>query len=324
MTVTAGLDMTMLLSVLALTGSFHTPAQLNVPSFTGCLAHANSAMPVWPNLTATRQAFGLNHVDGLLIYLALYSNHRSSHALLNATEEWAYKRWAVAFWPMGQDLALWLRERAGNYTTKSSYITPGELYGAASQSCQRHLPALSREEAPYCAAIVSHNVLRTLGRPVTYISATADYLPPWYEADTASWLHATPRIAARMISLRRDGGGERWGDWYHAFGVIAFGIHEAAIEGERLSALVTFLVASANSLLNPILASGCEDPVKSQGDRDAARVAISFARGGALGSSKEEALLEGADDHADAPQPLTHESWVAACATPGGYVLQVF
>ena len=273
----------------------HTPTQLNVSGFAGCLArHGDgTAMPSWPDLPAVKRAYGLHHADGFTLYLALYSNRRSTHKWLNATEEWAFQRWAVRFWTMGGEVASWLRESV------LDPLTPGGLFGAALRSCMRHNH--TRSVAPFCAALVCHNVLRTIGRPQTYVGRSgADYLPPWYESDAHGWLLRAPRLAQRMISLRRDDGGERWGDWYHTFGVLAFGLHEAALEGARLAELLTLLVASANELLNPLLVGDCEDPVKAQVDVDAARLAGDFAHA---------TSGHGGGD------------WASACATKAGYAL---
>ena len=89
----------MLLAVLAQTLTIFTAEpQLNTSAFAGCLARRGAQIdqiPIWPDLTAIRREHGLSHRDGLLLYLALYANRRTS--CLNATETDAFERWAMPF-----------------------------------------------------------------------------------------------------------------------------------------------------------------------------------------------------------------------------------
>ena len=298
----------MLLAVLAQTLTIFTAEpQLNTSAFAGCLARRGAQIdqiPIWPDLTAIRREHGLSHRDGLLLYLALYANRRTS--CLNATEMDAFERWAMPFWPNGAIVANWMRDSVRNKTQTSRLLTPGEMFGKASEACERG-QGLSRNASSLCAALTMHNVLRTLGRTTTYIGSDgADYLPPWFKADALGWLEVAAQLPARMISLRRDGNGDGWGEWYHAAGVLTFGLHEFALEGPRLAAAVTYIVATLNAVLNPVLAGGNEDPNKARLDRDSAEVATSYAQGLARHS------VDGSYADAD---------WRAACSSSQGYVL---
>jgi hypothetical protein len=138
-----------------------------------------------------------------------------------------------------------------------------------------------------CAAIVMHNVLRALGRNWTYVDRNGvDYLPGWYKANRTAWEATAARMKdSQMISLQRDGGGgcdggvgnndNCWGERYHSIGVIAYGIHEAALLGANLGNLVSKVVAELNQIYTTII-GGHEDPTKARIDKDAAAVAASL------------------------------------------------
>jgi len=132
-----------------------------------------------------------------------------------------------------------------------------------------------------------------------------DYLPSWYTADRAGWEATARRLkATAMISLQRDGSGcgagtaaaehrpagggdlsggppgRCWGEWYHTFGVLAFGIHEAAVLGETVGDLASYVAAALNAVYAKITGGSGEDPVKARIDLDAAAVGAAYvARG---------------------------------------------
>ena len=79
-----------------------------------------------------------------------------------------------------------------------------------------------------------------------------------------------------MISLRRDEGGDRWGEWYHFFGIFAYAMHERVAHGKTDGA---DFVARMNKLLNPLLVGEPEEPAKAQLDRDSIEVARAYLKG---------------------------------------------
>lgn len=98
-----------------------------------------------------------------------------------------------------------------------SPILPPALFGAADTHCAAAFPGAE----PLCAAIVCHNVLRTLGRFASEVdSHGVDYNPAWFAARRAYWQARAPGIEAALLDLRSVPG-ERWGTWYHSFGVRA-------------------------------------------------------------------------------------------------------
>ncbi len=244
--------------------------------------------------TGAKNAYAFSLADGFLLYLSLYADLRLP--LLNATQARAFAAWDTRFNDEGGAVAVWIEAAASG----AEPITPGALFGAARDVCSRSYPPST---AGFCAAITLHNVLRTLGRTSTYIGKDGtNYLPHWYRDDPSRWAQATPRVQARLISLRADGGGDRWGEWYHTAGVVAYAMHEAALLSLAGGELVTRVVVALNQIFNPCLAGGPEDPIKARIDRDAAQVGALFAASRA------------------APAPGNAPEWRRACVARRGYV----
>jgi hypothetical protein len=296
------------------TGRPSVSQQLNISGFTSCLLRRGGDGPhTAPNLTMIHAEYGLHELDGLIEYLAVYAAYRPLR-LLNRTQARAFKRWTEPFYPATEQTAEWLYEEAVAARAADRNVLPGALFAAALQNCERggnHSMATSS----LCAAAACHNLLRTLGRMETYIDAAGnDYLPPWFKANAVHWLVGTAVIHDRLAPLRSDRSGDRWGEWYHTFGIVLFGLHEAAIEGAKAGATMTRLFAQLNFVLGRFLGAGAEvcspsmlstptsmpptvqteergshcitkssavqDPRKARLDRDAADVAAAFAAGG--------------------------------------------
>ena len=270
------------------------PPQLNTSAFACCLALGGGSDAVFVNLTEAKNAYAFSLADGFLLYLSLYADLRLP--LLNATQARAFAAWDTRFNDEGGAVAVWIEAA----TSGAEPITPGALFGAARDVCSLSYPPST---AGFCAAITLHNVLRTLGRTSTYIGKDGtNYLPHWYRDDPSRWAQATPRVQARLISLRADGGGDRWGEWYHTAGVVAYAMHEAALLSLAGGELVTRVVVALNQIFNPCLAGGPEDPIKARIDRDAAQVGALFAASRA------------------APAPGNAPEWRRACVARRGYV----
>lgn len=63
-----------------------------------------------------------------------------------------------------------------------------------------------------------------------------DYAPAWLVANETYWLaEFAPMLQASLLPLRNDGGGDGWGEWYHAFGLLAFGFQQAALFGVEVT-----------------------------------------------------------------------------------------
>jgi hypothetical protein len=133
----------------------------------------------------------------------------------------------------------------------------------------------------FCAALISHNVLRTLGRhaQATYqdprTGETHDLNPAWFRSDQPLWEAQLPALQSLLVNIRPDRGGDGWGEWYHFFGILAYTVHELSLN-QGLSHVD--LVVKLNELLNPLLAGGPESPEKSRLDRDSVLVDWSFLR----------------------------------------------
>eukprot|EP00948_MAST-09A_sp_MAST-9A-sp1_P001145 g1145.t1 len=236
--------------------------KLNTTSFAACLAAQSSGN--LPSLTETKQYWNLSYTDDLLVYLSLYAGKR--FPLLNETiQQPAFVRWALRFSSQGEKLADWLNSTAYQ---KPDLITPSDLFAKAYEIC-----GSNSNTSQFCAFIVSHNVLRTIGRNTTFIDKKGtNYLPSWWKNSPYRWESSKIKIQSMMISLRRDGGGDKFGAWYHNAGLLAYGLHESALLGKKSGSTITRAVAKLNKLLNPIFAGGKEDPVKAQIDTDSAYV----------------------------------------------------
>ena len=235
-----------------------TPPQLNVSAFAACLLRhgGNTSTPEEPpDLPAIKRRYNFSLADGLLIYLALYPSQRLP-IINSSVQEAAFERWSAAFDNETNHVAAFLRL----HDRTPHKFTPGAIYAQSRAVCGD----------AFCAALVMHNTLRTLGRYYKFGS----YLPGWWRKDPAGWTAAAKSISPRILSLRRAGGGETYGPIYHLSGILAYAIHERALLGRVPGNLVTELVARLNSLVGPP-----EEPVKHEIDEEAADVGVTFVDG---------------------------------------------
>jgi hypothetical protein len=94
-----------------------------------------------------------------------------------------------------------------------------------------------------CAALTCHNVLRALGRRNEYIDQTTgvDYAPDWLKNNESYWEGVfAPMMQQSMLPLRNDGGGDGWGEWYHTFGLLTYGMHQSALFGVEVRELLKY------------------------------------------------------------------------------------
>ena len=253
------------------------PPQLNATAFAACLVLGGGVSPhPTPDLAAIKSSYSLSATDGLLVYMAVYPGQREP--FLNASvQQPAWQKFAPPYWSHEAKLAHWMN------TTAS--ITPGAAFGVALESCELEH---SNVTAQFCAAMTLHNTLRALGRSSGYVDKHGvDYLPDWYKADLAGWAAAAARMKANaMINLQKDGGGgcrntsqagdDCWGEWYHVAGVIAFGIHEAAVLGTSAGHLASWVFSALNAIWAKYVIGHPEDPTKAQIDRDAANMVAAY------------------------------------------------
>ncbi len=224
--------------------------QLNAGGFAQCLAQANPEF----DLDGLQSRYRFHDADLLLPYLAVYSAVRLP-GLVGLAQRLAQRRWSTAWNSRENALALTLLQ--------DGVQTPETLFKDAARICGGG--------DIFCAALISHNVLRTLGRHAQAVTAKHDYNPTWFKSDQSFWLAQIPLIQKALISLRHDGGGDRWGEWYHFFGILAFATHEMAHTGNMGT---TPFVVRMNAILNPLLTrGGVESAEKARLDIDAASVA---------------------------------------------------
>ena len=239
------------------------PPQLNRTSFARCLSAAGAFSPSeLPDLRLMRSAHDLKVDDGLLMYLSLYAGQRFPK--INETwQQPAYLRWSTAFEAEEASLIGYLETLLLPPANTTASLSPRLLFRGAAAACNGSLAAAaaaasSKDEGAsggdsdsgdissggggeydygpqgdsLCAAVVCHNVLRALGRRDTYVDLRTgvDYAPAWLLADEAFLMDTfAPLVQAAMLPLRNDGGGDGWGEWYHTFGLLAWGTHGAAL-----------------------------------------------------------------------------------------------
>jgi hypothetical protein len=258
------------LAASACPGAAHAavPPQLNVSGFAYCLAQEAPRV----DLGAEARDNGFSATDGLLLYLSVYPGKRFPAPIGNLQES-AHERWAVALEPRERQLAASLAARLGEAPES---VAPAPFFGEALGAC---------DGGVFCAALISHNVLRTLGRHAQAIyqdpltGATRDLNPAWFTDDREAWLGRIPGLQPLLLNLRPDHGGDGWGEWYHFFGVLAFAIHELALHSPAAGIGNVEIVVRLNELLNPLLAGGPESPEKARLDRDSVAVDWSFVSG---------------------------------------------
>ena len=236
--------------------------ELNIDGFSSCLRQTLRA----PDLTALETNYGFGFGDGFLSYLAVYPGHRIPGE--------SARRQARGFDRWSEDLGAPAATLANNLVAAAASgqsIYPTQVLALADDAC------LHRDD--FCAALVAHNVLRAFARYPESILVdpdtgdTVDHNPAWFQYQRQTYLAALPALGDALISLQTDGGGDRWGDWYHFFGIFAYSLHEMAMDGNLAGAE---LAVRANQLFNPILVGEPEDPHKARMDRDAVEVARRF------------------------------------------------
>ena len=248
--------------------------QLAVAPFAGCLASEAPTLS-WRAL-AVRHA--LSKQDGFLTFLSVYPNRRIP-LLDRLKQEPAHRRWQVAFEAAEERLVTQL------YLLSEAPLLPGPVFHEALAACRASRLAVVSDDV-LCATLILHNALRTMGRHAqAVLDETQDLNPHWYRANPAFWNEVFPLIQSSLISLRPDGRGDRFGEWYHFFGILAFAVHEAALRGaddapEPEDLWLAELATQANRVLNPLLAGGQEAPEKARLDLDSLEVAKAwfFAR----------------------------------------------
>eukprot|EP00466_Bigelowiella_natans_P002550 jgi/Bigna1/84092/fgenesh1_pg.122_\ len=244
--------------------------QLNTTAFAACLSPAGYRDTA--DLTAIRAINDLTNTDGVLVYLSVYAGEREP--MLNKTvQQPAYERFSVAYEAKGEALARTIAETLIGEQERR-YVSPGFLFRTAASICNDTADASGDV---FCAALMCHNVLRALGRRSTYTDKHGvDYAPAWLRAKESYWMKSVaPALNAAMLPLRNDGGGDKWGEWYHVFGLLAYGIHEAAtLSSKHVAVDIDKAIAALDTLINKFITPGHqpEDPVKAQVDRDTAEV----------------------------------------------------
>ena len=239
--------------------------QLNTTAFAHCLAQEERQF----NLNAIAVAHELGSGDLLLPYLAVYSGRRWK-GTVGRLQALAHARWSTAWEARERQFA----ERLAGVQS-SGALTPVAVFRAALGVCEPH--------DIFCAALVAHNVFRTLGRHQFAIVRGRDLNPEWFKSKSDFWLSQIPLIESALVPLRAGAGGERFGEWYHFFGILTFAIRERALH-KGFSKV--WLATVMGRVLNPILAGGHESPEKVQLDRDSVNVArIYLGRSAADGES---------------------------------------
>lgn len=253
-------------TTLFLNAPYLYASQLNISGFAQCLrADAPSI-----DTTYTQATYSFSDGDFILPYLAFYPAQWPT--LVSPFRNAALKRWSGNFEQEEQALSQDL------FSLETS-LTPGGFFEAALNACDTHTGESQGEPKDvFCAALISQNVLRTLGRYPNAIDSKqgVDLNPDWFKNNQSAWLKIIPTLQSQMISLQQDGQGDRLGEWYHFFGILTFSAHELTLHGELESAAVG---AKLNDLLHKFLTGEPEDPIKAQIDQDSVQVARAYLLG---------------------------------------------
>jgi hypothetical protein len=227
-------------------------SDLNIQGFATCLGKPSISLP------ALESQYDFNDLDLLIFYLAAYPGEKLPH-VPTFVQTQAEARWGAQFESRGDQLA--------QAFLRTPPHTPQDAFRAALSVCSADV---------FCAALTIQNVLRTFGRYGQSVVGNVDDNPEWFKNNRDQWIAFVPVIQTSMISLRTDGGGDRFGEWYHVFGILAYAIDEMALGHSESS--VTKIV-ELNNRLDKNLTGNNEDPVKAQIDQDAVAMSWDFLNG---------------------------------------------
>jgi hypothetical protein len=224
--------------------SAQASSELNTQGFASCLSSESSHV----DLSALRSQYHFGDFDLLLFYLAAYPGEKLPGVPVSLQTR-ANQAWGVNFETQGAQLAADF--------LASPPRTPQDAFRMGLSACEGNV---------FCSALTVQNVLRTFGRYQQSIVGSSDDNPDWFKNNRARWIAAIPSVQSSMISLRTDGGGDRYGEWYHVFGILAYAIDQMAL-GQSESAVGK--IVDLNNLLDKELTGSNEDPMKAQIDQDA-------------------------------------------------------
>jgi hypothetical protein len=254
----------LLVFVLASSTNAVPTVQLNTTTFAACLALGKPAF----DLVAIDKNDHLSLTDMFFLYLSVYAGKR--YPLLNSTQQLAFERFSVAYWPMEGKLADQFARRC----LSQKIVTPGQVFGDSFALCKGDY---------FCAALICHNMLRTIGRWRTAIDSNGvDYNPTYFRGNKTFFTTNLVKFQRAMIQLNRLDGIvdlDRFGYWYHFFGLQSFAVHYAATTGPNFALSFTKFAAFMGKVLNTWLAGGAEEPVKVQVDKDSCQVAFNWITG---------------------------------------------
>jgi len=256
------------------------PKQLNQSAFAFCLSDPGQGLPDLEHDSVNHE---MNLKDGLLLYLSLYAGQRFP-VINESLQQPAYERWSVA--QNDQERLVVNTFSQLVVSQQSPSTTPRQIFRTAIDACNQIVvdsggdPWIGQGDV-FCAALTCHNVLRALGRRDTYYDQQTgvDYAPKWLKNNESYWIDTfAPLMQSSMIPLRNDGGGDGWGEWYHTFGLLTYGIHQSALLGIEMGGILDYGIALADTLVAAIVTPDHkpEDPVKARVDRDVARVLTHF------------------------------------------------
>jgi hypothetical protein len=221
------------------------PPQLRVDNYVACLR--NGAAPIDMDAYAGEINVGTGSYAKLLAFLAGYPDARpfGTGWLIDR----AIKRWATPY--VEKEAVVVRRLFEWSKTEAEDSITPSMLWKVANEAC-------GGTQHPMCAAITLHNVMRALGRSSRYGKNVKDrkkWLPTWWfsdlnmpagvsKEDKQQERKVTNAIRRVLIPLQRclaedthclkRESREKWGQWYHGYGVMAFGIHSYMTLGAKI------------------------------------------------------------------------------------------
>lgn len=244
-----------------LTSTASATAQLNPQGFAACLAREAFYQGSRLSLRELKARENLGPLDLFLPYLAIYPG-KQLPLWPQSLQRRAQERWSYSWDIPSRQLAERMLEDS---RSASAPWTPADWFRAGLSACQADV---------FCAVLVTHNVLRTLGRheqgwttePGPAGPVARDYNAPWFSLRRAFWIGEIPALQSQLMPLRPDSGGDRWGEWYHFFGVLSFVLHESSARGSLLGVRE---IVKLNDRFNEWLVGSPEGAEKARLDLDA-------------------------------------------------------
>lgn len=276
------------LTILALTQAlgglpaFARGSVLRVRDWASCLKLEMGGLSLAQESRAIQARYRFNSQDLLLPYLALYSGVRFPGGLprdwQTQAQIWWADAWSVSEARLAYDLVALAQSSGPNS------ISINQLLSLTYKSC--------KTGDLFCSSLLLHNVLRTIGRYTTARELNPvngnyyDHNPEWFKENKVFWQQNRALIDRALFPISQNLSGERFGGWYHLFGILAYGTRLLALsEGDRDALTPLKTILTINRYGNPLFTWGgtLQDNEGAERDQDVVHVLDALVQGVAIG-----------------------------------------